>query len=283
MYVITILALASVITLPSCKQKKQPKKEVIATPKRVADQHPVPNKKIESLTNDEALKVYAYYKKTGKKAQTAQTIERILALSTDHDLIDSLLIELADIKFELEYYPKAEEYYLQHSQQYPGGSRLDYVLKQTIEASFKQVLEPHRDQTKTKDTLRVAKKFLTLFPSSEYTPRVMAILQTCYMNLMEHELNQVVFYIQRYNLTQQQKTLDAGWQRLMYLNKEILPYISDKNIQKAAQAIAEIQKQENPKKDSATIEKLIAPLQKALAQKYYDETPLYKRNFLNRF
>lgn len=297
-FFITSIALAGVITLPSCGRKKQPKKEVAQVapqqpaPKKektvkektVVDQHPASNKKIENLTHDEALKVYAYYKKLGKKIQIGQTIQRILALSTDHDLIDSLLIELADLEFEFGHYPKAEEFYAQHAQLYPGGERLDYVMKQTIESSFKQMLEPHRDQTKTKDTIRVATKFLSTFPAeNQYTERINFILQTCYMNLMEHELNQVLFYLNRYNLGQQQKALEAAWQRLMYLNREIVPHITNPKIKKAGQVIEEARNQETPKKDSASIEKLIDPLQKAIAQKYYDETPAYKRNFLNRF
>lgn len=286
-FFITLIALAGVITLPSCGRKKQPKKEV-AQPKqqekKAVEQHPANNKKIESLTYDEALQVYAYYKKLGKKKQLAQTIERIIALSTDHDLIDSLLLELADLQFEFENYPKAEEYYIKHAQLYPGGERLDYVMKQTIESSFKQVLEPHRDQTKTKDTIRAATQFLSKFPAdNSYSERIAFILQTCYMNLMEHELNQVQFYLHRYTLTQQQKALDAAWKRLMFLTKEILPYITNQKIKKAAKTIEEAAQHETPKKESASIEKLIEPLQKAIKQKYYDETPAYKLNFLNRF
>ena len=287
-FFVTILACASIITLPSCMGKKQLKKEAVepvsAQEKPVGEEHPAHNKKIENLTYDEALKVYAYYKKLGKKQQLGQTIQRILALSTDHDLIDTLLIELADIEFEFEHYPKAEEFYAQHAQLYPGGSRLDYVMKQTIEASFKQLLEPHRDQTKTKDTIRVATKFLSIFPAeNQYSERVAYILQTCYMNLIEHELNQVVFYLNRYTLTQQQKTLDAAWQRLMFLNREIVPYSTNPAIKKAGELITEAQQQEQPKKDRASIEKLIDPLQKAIKKKYRDETPASKLNFLNRF
>lgn len=282
------MALAGTITLPSCSKKKQSKKEISQKRQKaepiVVEQHPANNKKIDNLTHDEALKVYAYYKKQGKKSQTAQTIERIMALSTDHELIDSLLMELADIEFELENYSKAAEHYTQHALLYPGGTNLRYVIKQNIEALFKQILEPHRDQTKTKETIQAIKKFITTFPDdTEFVPRITFILETCYMNLLEHELNQVLFYMNRYNLTQQQKTLDAAWLRLTYLNREILPYITNKNLKNASELIDQAQKDETLKKDSATLERLVAPLQKALKQKEYDALPANKRNFLSRF
>ena len=162
---IFIISLA-IIATPGCvkRKKKQALRELHQ--KRIALQRPFKNKKIEKLTFEEALQVYDYYKRNKKDYQLILVIERIMALSSDHAVIEPLLRQSSDLNFEWGNYEKAEESYASYAQLYPGSSDIDYIQKQQIEASFKQQSIAQRDQTKTKQTIQLAQNFLTNFPQT---------------------------------------------------------------------------------------------------------------------
>lgn len=280
---ITIL-FAILLMAPGCgSQKKISKKE--REKARLAEQRPFKNKKIERLALDEAQKVYAYYKRSGQKPQTAHTIERMISLSTDHEFIEPLLHELADITFELAKYPKAEEYYAQYVLLYPGGSTIDQVRSQQIEAAYMQLSLPHRDQSKTKEIIQLSDAFLSSFPAhNTFTKRIQKIRNDCYFNLMESEINQILFYLDRYTQTQSATALSAAWQRLRHVQNEILPHLQhDKRIPPAQQHIATTLATETSLRDSTTLEQLIVPLQSILRKRFKESLPVHKHPWRNRF
>lgn len=280
---ITLLIIAAIICLPGCTHhKKTPKRE--REKERLAEQRPFKNKKIERLTFDEARKVYDYYKRTGKSPQLAQTIERIISLSSDHETIEPLLHELADLTFELGPYAKAQEYYAHYALLYPGSSSIDYMRSQQIEAAFKQMLSPTQDQSTTKETIKLCDNFLTSFPANNrFVKHIEKIRQDCYFNLMESEVNKIIFYLQRYEITNNKTALDAAWQRLMHLHQAILPHITDQQGKIAYQKITAAEILDESQRTRATIEQLIAPLQIAIRKHFKANLPVHKHPWRNRF
>lgn len=280
---VVIFTFIAIVCLPGCTHhKKTPKRE--REKERKAAQRPFKNKKIDRLAFDEARKVYDYYKRTGQSPQLAQTIERIITLSSDHEIIEPLLHELADLTFEAGNYTKAQEHYAQHALLYPGSSSIDYIKSQQIEAAFKQMLSPNHDQSKTKEIIQLCDSFLTSFPANNrFTKHIVNIRQDCYVNLTESELDQIAFYLQRFALTENKTALEAAWQRLIHLNQAILPHLIDPRIKAAHQKITEAQTAEETQRNRATIEQLITPLQTAIHKHVRADAPTQKSLWRSRF
>ena len=279
-----IITLLTALLLPGCgeKKKRHTKRELIE--KRLSEERPHKSKKINRLTYDEALEVYAYYKKQNKIYPLSETIERIIALANDHTVIEPMLHEVADLHYGQRDFKKAEEYYTLHAQMYPGGADIDYIQKQQIEASFRQIANPQRDQAKTKNTIKLATHFIATYPAdNQYLERVQTILKECYFNLMESEINQVLFYINRYNLTLQPKALEAGWQRLADLNRDILPHIDDKRVRTAQETIRTMLDHDVKERTLENLEATIAPLQRIARQRFAQNIPAHRQPWRNRF
>lgn len=251
-FLILTLTSTLITILPSCKSGKQPHKKAAVNTKEKKEEKTYKTfvKKIPQLSFEEAQEARKYYTALGKKPQVAQALERMISLSKDHAIIDNLLIELADIKFELELYAEAEERYKQHMTLYPGSSKIQYITKQRIESAFKQINDAHRDQTKTKDVIALIDNYLKTFGS---TKRLNHLLTTCYYHLFESELNQAAFYIKKYNYTSRPSTLISARQRLLYLRDTVLNHLNEKTTQKLIEQITALEKTE---KTSVTQEQL---------------------------
>jgi outer membrane assembly lipoprotein YfiO len=269
----------SLFALSGCKKKKQTLREL--NKKRIALQRPFKNKKIEKLSYDEALKVYEYYKHNEKDYQLIMTIERLVSLATDHTTLEPLLREIADLYYEQGSYKKAEERYATYAQMYPGSKNIDYIQKQQIEASFQQKSIAQRDQTKTKNTIKLARDFLNNFPTSSYRERVQKILNECYFIIMESEINQVIFYISRFNITHYPKALEAAWQRLADLNRDVLPYIDNEHIRAAQEKVRIVLDQEPEHRTLKNLEIAIAPLNQVLRRRTLEAITKHRHPWRN--
>lgn len=269
------LITVSFLLLPACgnKKKKLTKKEAIAKHEtKKAESRPFAGKKIERLTFDEALAVYKYYKKQKKKPQLMATIERIITLTTDHDFIYPLLIELADLTFEAGDYKKAEEYYARHAAMYPGAQHRDYVITRQIESAYKQIVDVHRDQTKTKETKKLIEAYLpTISQNNPHRKQLEAMLDHCSLLLLESELNTINFYLHRFRAMNQKKALDAAYKRLQQVNTTLLPNIKTEQYHKAHQTLNEFFANENRTQDFATIETFMTQLR-------IPKNPVHMRN-----
>lgn len=251
------------IFLPCCSGRKKLTKKQAVEKKESKEQRPFRYKKIERLTFDEALDVYYFYKKQPKKPQLASVIERIIALTTDHDFINPLLIELADLMFESGNYKKAEEYYTQHATMYPGSSHIDYVKTRQIESAYKQILDVRRDQSKTKETRKLIESYLLSLDNDNPKRKNMEkILDQCYMILLESELLYINFYLNRYRtMERQEKALDAAYKRLHHINTTLIPFIKAEHYQNVHNELDDFFADEHRKQDIATIEKIVSRLQ----------------------
>ena len=214
--------------------------------------------RIERLNFEDATKAYNYYKANNQVPQVVKSIERMIALSTDHEVINKLIIELADIKFKLEAFAEAEALYMRHSLIYPGSPNIDYIVSQHIESAFRQILDPARDQTKTKATIELSKKFLERFkPSNRYYQRIKSIEQECQYLLLTSELNNIDFYLQKHTVTGLPAPLKAVRQRIIHIKKNILPHIDNKQAHRIAQ---EIEAQLEEPEDLKLAPELLTPI-----------------------
>lgn len=245
------LFLSNIATLSAKNSKlSHIKQEKIAEKKEFEKNSLPPNKRIKNYTLEEALKARIHYTKAHKKPQLAETLERILSLTADQEFADELIIELAELRFELENFELAEALYHEHSTLYPGNPNIATILAREIEAAHRQMLDATRDQTKTKTTRERAQMFLTRFDrDNAYYPTIEKIAEECTYLLLENELNNVEFYLQKYSYTDSQKTLKSAKKRLLRIKDIELKLINSDGAKDLAQKIT-IALEEQPQEET---------------------------------
>lgn len=276
------LILATIIALPACKKNSasntpQPTKKAESAQESKATESVeayVPlNKRTERLNLDEALAARTYYTSANKKPQLAQALERLLVLTTDHALANDLIVELADLRFELEEFAKAEALYHEHSALYPGNDKIAYIKAQEIVSAFRQVLYSDRDQSKTKTTYDLAQEFLATFPPNTDQYNIVAtIAQECAYLLLENEINQAEFYLQKYAYTESPRALKSAEQRILHIKESALKKITTQQARELEQII-EKELEKRPEEQPLTIE-LLTPLVEKLrlfTTEYYNK------------
>ena len=110
--------------------------------------------------------------------------------------------------------------------------------------------------------------FLTNFPqTNQYRARVQEILDECYFIIMESEINRILFYINRFNTMHQPKALDAAWQRLADLNRDVLIHIHNPQIRQLQEKIRAQFDKGTEQRTLENLEQLVTPLQQIIRQK----------------
>jgi len=176
----------------------------------------------------------------GNKEVVIKYIEKMVPLCTDLGELSSLMLELADIFFDLDYIAKAERLYKEFFELYPGDKKAEYAIYRAIVCSYTKTREYYRDQSKTQDTVELAKKFLdrkNVFTT--YTKEVENILLSCYEKLLESEINIFNFYLTYENYI-------AAETRLKNIEKEFVPLLPSKEPLLLSLGCDLAEKQKNP-------------------------------------
>ncbi len=132
-----------------------------------------------------------------------------------------LTLELADLYMELGQRSKASKLYNQYKIFYPGSPAITYVLYREIVANKYDSLLSSKDQSKTLETLALARQFLEEFPEgTEYTKDVKKIIRLTLLKLLKSEVAAIQFYLSKYVYESKQSVLKAAHDRLEYALKE---------------------------------------------------------------
>ncbi len=135
---------------------------------------------------------------------------------TDPEMVKDILLEMADIYYQLQEWTKAEKAYNEFILLYPGATRCAYAHYKAIECGWKLTLTSDRDQTKTEETLKLCQQFYANHPKSEYVDQVTLLATQCREKLLESDTNIFNFYLKGNNFKAAQKRLDL-------ITKEHLP------------------------------------------------------------
>lgn len=182
----------------------------------------VPIKGIKHMTLEEAIKARDYYRKVRDNELLIKSLERVIALSTDYKLTDEALLELADVQLEDRRYEIAQKLYHDYNTLYPGSSRREDAWYHEILSHQSDIAAPDRDQSKTRETLALTKKFLEEFDEGQHTAAVERIQRECYKHLLKHELIVIHYYLKRYDYEELPAFLEAARGRLIYSAQELL-------------------------------------------------------------
>jgi len=134
----------------------------------------------------------------GKKETAIKHIEKMIPLCNNIQELRDLKIELADLFFDLGNLKRAEELYFQFTQSYPGDENIEYISYKAILCNYWMTLDTQRDQSITKTTVDLSKKFLArsdIF--DQYTNEVQRILVDSQNKIFESEVHIFRDYLSR--------------------------------------------------------------------------------------
>lgn len=192
------------VNKPSSKKRPAPEQPAAPTkPKKVRKRHLKPKaerKKTFSNMNFDEMKAFKDKQMANKSYETAaRCLERMIVLcpeEKDTSRKAGVTIELADLLFEQQRYEEASKHYLNFTREFPGNKLVEHASYRSIVCSFKGILNPDRDQTKTEDTIALADKFLERVDVfTKYADEVRSIRRQCHQVLAVSELKVTEFYI----------------------------------------------------------------------------------------
>jgi len=213
----------------------------------------------------------------GYKEIAIKYLTKMVPLCTDLEALGNLMLELADLHFDIGQLNRAENLYTEFVRQYPGHTSTEYASYKSILCSFWATLDSDRDQSTTKETIERATTFLErkkVFRT--YTNQVTKILTSCREKLLESEINIFNFYTKRGDYR-------AAKTRLENIEKEFLPLLPEKELLLLTLACDLAEKQQD--------QKLLKAKRMELAKKFpeYGKQPNLvvtqkaKRSAMNKF
>lgn len=176
-------------------------------------------KQLKDLSFDELQNAKNIFLEEDDKENALKYLERMMVVSTDLSVLKQLRLEIADLHFDMGNLESAESSYNEFIKSYPGSDEIEYVDYKSILCSFYQTLDPHHDQSKTEQTISLAKKFLSKNLYKTYVADVSIIQKQCVNTLFESEINIFNFYLE-------QKKLNAAEQRLAYIKEHFSTILS---------------------------------------------------------
>lgn len=179
--------------------------------KKLAEKKEYKNKQRVSNCN-ESLIIF-----TERLIKLATITEEMLDDKAVQKTIADLMLDLAELYCEQQQWDKASLVFKEFAHINPGHEKNEYALYKGVYCLYQTIkdIDPERDQTKVKDTIELAQKFLDRKIFIQHRDEVSTIQTSCYEKLVEYELGVVNFYLKNNNLSVTQKRLD-------YVRKELL-------------------------------------------------------------
>lgn len=228
-YLLSLILLVPLTTFPirHSKIKKNERREMRASAIKTDDEQlrEILYKQTKNMSFDDATKAKNYYLKEKVYDMAIKCGQRLLAVSGDQDVMRTTRLELAELFLDRENYAEAERYAMEYQKYYPGADeaiRAEYIA---IRANYLSKLTSHRDQAKTKNTIRLAEEFLEKHPHDKlYAQSVKDMQHACYLTLIRSEINIITTHLHTFRNTRNEKVLAAAQQRVDYIKKNYLAH-----------------------------------------------------------
>lgn len=219
-----------IVLLSGCARKpyEQLAEESIALRKQKTTVAPETLKRASSLhikdmNLEQALEARAYYAHYGYDDMLIKVLPQVIALSRDAAQIADATLELADLYLKQGNFEQAEKMYGNYVALYPGSDQAKVAHYYRIMTSYWDSLPADRDQAATRSTIELARTYIRDFPEDTiFKDKVFDLLVACYKKLLESELSILSFYLKKYHHLVLDSSLQAAWERLVYIKNEIL-------------------------------------------------------------
>lgn len=132
-----------------------------------------------------------------KHGGAAEHFQALLERFPTSPLAARAQLALADSRMENGDMAEAEVAYDDFMRLYPSSDNVPYALHRKGELLFRQVKDPRRDQTRTRETLRVYSLLLERSPSGPYAAQAAARIAELRNRLADHEARVASHYLAR--------------------------------------------------------------------------------------
>lgn len=144
-------------------------------------------------------------------------LKEIIKKSKDSEEIRKLKLEIADIHFENGNLKKAETFFAEYLDLYPGSEQTEYVHYKRTLCLFYQTLKVDQDQGPTRQAIELADAYLEKgLAFKKYRDDIREIRTYCYNMLYQNEAVVFDFYMKKNT----KKSLTAAENRLAYIKTE---------------------------------------------------------------
>lgn len=166
-------------------------------------------KEFRDLTMDELEHNKNIDLKHNNRESAARYLERMISICKDQGKICELKLELANVYFEDNILDKATRCYRDFLRLYPGNPNSEFISYRLIAALYKQTNSCERDQSETRETIKLANEFLAKDTFVKYRDRVRWIVDQCYKKLLDSEIEIFNFYLGRKKIAAAEKRLEG--------------------------------------------------------------------------
>lgn len=154
-------------------------------------------KTIKTMSFDELIVRKNELVASNDKAMAIKYVEKLIPLCDDLEQKGLMMLEMANLHFDLGNLKKAQGMYKEFKSLYPSHDKAEYAFHQEIVCSFLTILDADRDQTKTKDTIELADTFLTRSAFKTYDKDVATIKRQCLQRELDSEVSVFNFYLNK--------------------------------------------------------------------------------------
>lgn len=209
--------LAPLLLLPACgrkfpvEAKRLPKKQTKATE---SQDDSWKSKHVKSMSYQEAKLAKESAIASNNHEYALETLNRMIAIGSDLDELQYARLELADVLFDSGELEEAEKKYREFLALYPNSEHGEYARYRTVLCCFYETLDADRDQTKTKESIKLAQEFLKNEKYQQYAADVRTIQTYCTDQLFDSEARIFAFYLE------EQKDIVAAERRLTTLKEQ---------------------------------------------------------------
>lgn len=106
-------------------------------------------------------------------------------------------LRLAGCSYELEEYEDASFRYEQFRLLHPRHEKVSFALFREAMCHYHQMLKPGRDQTQTRDAIKLFNRLLAEYPGNDYIEEAGKKREECRLHLIKHEFRVAKFYFKR--------------------------------------------------------------------------------------
>jgi outer membrane assembly lipoprotein YfiO len=166
------------------------------------------SKYVKDMTYEELKLAKDSATASGNHENAVDCLNRMIILGTDLHELQYTRIELADTLFESGELEDAEKKYKEFLALYPNSEHVEYARYRTVLCCFYQTLDADRDQSKTKESVKLSQEFLKNEKYQQFAQDVRTIQTYCTDQLFDSEARIFAFYLE------EQKDVVAAQRRL---------------------------------------------------------------------
>ncbi len=132
-------------------------------------------------------------------------LNRMITLCEDLKEKAELLVELADIHFDLKDFSEAKKWYLEFERLYPGNRLIEQAKYKIILCSKEKLLSADRDQEPTEETLKLAQEYLNNDTFQQHRAEMNSLKKECESLLAQSDCGVASFYLKQGDYLSAQK------------------------------------------------------------------------------